>query len=322
MKKDLPLKLKLLKLDPIGTFFLSTSIICLLLALQWGGSTYAWSNDRITTLLTLFVALFIGFVLVQVFMQDTATIPASVIKNRSVLSALWYVTWLASTMMVLVYYIPEYFQLNKGVDAVHSGIMNLPMVISLVVGSLSSGFIVTKIGYYTPMAIVSACLMPIGAGLISTWNHNTSAAEWICFQIIFGLGLGLGLQQAGLAAQTVLPKHEVPLGVSLMFLGQMLGGSVFVSAAQNVFASQLVKGVASIPAFSKDPASIVTLGATQLRSLAGPQYLNVLYSAYNSALRSVFLLATALSCLCILGAATLEWKSVKGKGKKPSESKA
>lgn len=32
------------QLDPIGTILFMPCIICLLLALQWGGSTYAWAN--------------------------------------------------------------------------------------------------------------------------------------------------------------------------------------------------------------------------------------------------------------------------------------
>lgn len=34
-------------LDPVGNFLFVPAIICLLLALQWGGVQYAWSNSRI-----------------------------------------------------------------------------------------------------------------------------------------------------------------------------------------------------------------------------------------------------------------------------------
>lgn len=35
--------------DPIGTAFFLPAIVCLLLALQWGGVKYAWSNGRFIT---------------------------------------------------------------------------------------------------------------------------------------------------------------------------------------------------------------------------------------------------------------------------------
>lgn len=40
-----PVKKKLLQLDVIGTTLIVPGIICLLLALQWGGATYAVSSS-------------------------------------------------------------------------------------------------------------------------------------------------------------------------------------------------------------------------------------------------------------------------------------
>lgn len=37
---DIPLPEKLKQIDVIGTIFLIPSVVCLLLALQWGGQTY------------------------------------------------------------------------------------------------------------------------------------------------------------------------------------------------------------------------------------------------------------------------------------------
>ena len=34
-------------LDPVGNTIFVPAVICMLLALQWGGVTYAWSNPRI-----------------------------------------------------------------------------------------------------------------------------------------------------------------------------------------------------------------------------------------------------------------------------------
>lgn len=76
-----------------------------------------------------------------------------------------------------------------------SGIDNLPLVISLVIGGIAAGLLVSKIGYYTPFMIGTAVLMPIGAGLITTFHLDTSSAAWIGYQVLFGFGLGIGMQQ-------------------------------------------------------------------------------------------------------------------------------
>lgn len=94
---------QLAQLDLLGNLFLLPSIICLLLGLQWGGSSYKWSDGRIIALFTLFGLFFVGFILVQVFVQATATIPARMIKNRSIIGGLWFIITLASSMMLLIF---------------------------------------------------------------------------------------------------------------------------------------------------------------------------------------------------------------------------
>ena len=49
-QKGLTIREQLAKLDLLGELFLLPCIVCLLLALQWGGSLYAWSDGRIIAL--------------------------------------------------------------------------------------------------------------------------------------------------------------------------------------------------------------------------------------------------------------------------------
>jgi len=64
---------KIAQLDILGNVLFVGSIICLLLALQWGGVTYAWGSGRIIALFVLFGILVIAFVVVQIFKGETAT---------------------------------------------------------------------------------------------------------------------------------------------------------------------------------------------------------------------------------------------------------
>ena len=312
-KKNLTPKQKILQLDPLGTLFLLPCLICLLLALQWGGTSLAWSNGKIIALLVLFALLAISFITVQIFRQETAQIPASIVENRSMLAGGFFIFALAGSMMLMVYYIPIYFQAVKGVSAQESGIRTIPLVLSLVAGSIVSGIATGKIGYYTQFAYISASVMPIGAGLISTWKVDTGHGEWIGFQVLYGFSLGLGMQQAQLAAQTVLKRADVPTGMALVVFMQTLGGAVFISVGQNVLTSHLVDGISRL-VDGLDPALIVNTGATDLRGLVPGELLPAVLEVYNEALRQVFLISTGLASVTILGALGLEWRSVK-KGK-------
>lgn len=300
---------KLTRMDPVGTFFFLPCIICLLLALQWGGVSYNWSNARIIVLLTLAGILFIMFLIVQKWKGDNATVPGRIFFNRSIIAGFSFAFVEGSAMQVLVYFLPIWFQAIKNASAVKSGVMTLPFVLGLVIMGIFSGALTRKIGYFTPWMIASSILTPIGAGLISTFTPQTNHAAWIGYQALFGMGIGLGLQQPSVAAQTVLSRKDVSIGAALMQFSQTLGGTVFISVGNNLFDSQLAHNLAKIPGI--DVGSVVATGATDLKSKISASLLPQVLVAYNDALRATFYLATALACCTIFGALAMEWKSVK-----------
>ncbi|KAJ7250375.1 DHA14-like major facilitator [Mycena rebaudengoi] len=300
------------KFDPWGTLVFIPAIVCLLLALQWGGSTYPWANGRIIALFVLFGVLISTFIAIQIWQQEDATVPPRILKQRTVMSSVWFAMCLGASFFVLVYFLPIWFQAIKGVSAVKSGIDSLGMILSLVVASLIGGVLVTIYGYYAPFMILSTILMGVGAGLITTFRPDTGTAHWLGFQVIYGLGVGFGMQNPVLAVQTVLNLEDIPTGTSLVMFMQTLGGALFVSVGQNIFSNKLASGlVAQVP--NLDPRIILNAGATNLRAAVDPQYLPAVISVYNQALVSSYYVSIAMACLSLIGALAVEWKSVKGK---------
>jgi len=154
-------------------------VVCLLLALQWGGSKYPWNSGRIIALLVVFGVLCITFIGIQFWKKDHATVPPRILKQRTVAAGAWFGACVGSAFFVFVYFLPVWFQAIKGVSATKSGIMNLPMILALVISSIVAGGLVTDFGYYTPFCIAASIIMAIGAGLLSTFEVDTGSAKWI-----------------------------------------------------------------------------------------------------------------------------------------------
>ncbi|KAJ9495784.1 hypothetical protein H2202_008827 [Exophiala xenobiotica] len=304
-----PLKQKLQQLNVLGLLALFPGIVCLCLALQWGGTTYAWSEGRIVALLVLAFVLLIGFVLIQIWKPEQATVQPRIFIQRSIMSGFWASCCTGAHQTLFVYYLPIWFQAIKGVSAVSSGIHLLPMVIPIVVATIMTGQLVSRIGYYTPFMIFGVCLAAIGSGLLTTLEINTTAGLWIGFQILYGFGLGSCSQAPNMAAQTVLKREDVSVGASLMFFGQTLFGAVFVSVGQNVLDNQLANRLAGIPGVT--PQLIQSTGATDLLNLIPAKYHAEVLKAYNASLRVCFQVALIMACLSILGAMSMEWRTVR-----------
>jgi hypothetical protein len=151
--------------------------------------------------------------------------------------------------------------------------------------------------------IISSIVMAIGAGLLTTFSTSTGVGEWIGYQALFDLGVGFGIQQPLICAQTVLSLEDVPTGTALIMFTQNLGGALFLSVAQNIFTNRLVARLEEIPGV--DPRVILEVGATNLLKIVDPKGLTRMQRAYNEALTN---------SLSILGAIVLELRDVKKEG--------
>jgi EmrB/QacA subfamily drug resistance transporter len=300
------------QLDLWGTAVFIVDIVCCLLALQWGGSRYPWSNWRIILCFVLFGVLTVVFLVIQYYKGENATVPFSVVKQRSVAAACWFAFCLGGTFFVMIYWVPIWFQAIQGVSALESGIRSMPLVLSLVLASIISGGGTTAIGYNAPFYYLGTVLMSVGAGLLTTFQVDTGKAEWIGYQIIYGLGVGFGIQQAVITVQVVLPLKDVPVGTALTMFMQTFGGAMFISVAQNVFDNTLLKGIRT-DAPRVNPDIILHIGATDLRQAFPAALIHGIQVAYNRALTRTWYIAVAMACLTVVATLTVEWRSVKGK---------
>lgn len=66
----LTFKEKLQKLDLLGTSLFISSMICLFLALQWGGNSIPWSNSKAWGLMLGFGLLLVAFVVLQFHLRE------------------------------------------------------------------------------------------------------------------------------------------------------------------------------------------------------------------------------------------------------------
>ena len=96
---------RILELDLLGTFFLIPAVVCLLLALQWGGAEHPWNSPTIIGLFVTFGVLAIIFVCIQLWKGDDGTLPPRLFKNRDILCAMLFAVFFGAAFFPLVYYL-------------------------------------------------------------------------------------------------------------------------------------------------------------------------------------------------------------------------
>ncbi|KAJ5541873.1 hypothetical protein N7461_007876 [Penicillium sp. DV-2018c] len=301
---------QLKRMDPIGVLAFIPAIVSLLLSLQWGGTKYSWSSARIIALFILFGVFGSAWCIIQLWRQDEATVPPRLLKNRNVLGAVIHATFLGGSFFVFGYYLPIWFQAVKENSASESGFNNLPMVVAMIVCSALGGLLVNIVGYYTPLMFAGSAFLTVGAGLCTTFRVDSRLPQWIGYQVILGVGAGLGFQQCINALQTVLPLRDIPIGIAIITFAQSLSGALFISIAQTVFQNGLVASI-SINAPKVNPDSLIKAGATDLSHRVPKDILPSVLLAYNVAVTQTFYVSVGAAMLSFVGAGLVQWKSMK-----------
>lgn len=308
---------RILKLDLLGTAMLIPAIVTLLLALQWGGTTHPWNSSVIIGLFVGSVVMFIIFAGIQVWKGDKGTLPPRLFKNRDVLCAMAFAFCFGGGFFCLVFYLSLYFQAIQGDSAVQAGIKLLPILISVVITSVATGGLITVVGYYNPFILPSMALFCIGAGLITTFSLDSPLRVWFGYQVITGLGVGVGFQAGVLVVQNTMPLEWIPVATACVQFFQSMGGAIFIAVAQAVFQNGLATAVArDAPGL---PAEIfINSGASQVRQILkdmnAENLTQAVLGAYLEGLRNSYYITVACAGGAFVAALGLSWKKIQKRG--------
>ncbi|KAK8061446.1 major facilitator superfamily transporter [Apiospora phragmitis] len=304
---------RLIDLDIIGNFILLAMSVMLFLALEFTTTGEPWSSAKTVGLLCGFGAGILAFVTWQWWKQDGALIPPSIVMQRTVSAACLAGFFTYGALLIHTYFMPIWFQAVWGFTAIQSGVAMIPYFVANALFSLFSGIFVSKVGYFTPPAILGSAIGTVGCGMVTLFHPGMSTGMWIGFQILASAGFGMSIQQGFTAVQTVLSKEDVAVGTASVVAAQSLGGAVFISVGNNVFQASLRSIVAADKLDGIDVDAVIAAGATAFRHLVPTGELTELILDYNRALQTVFLVAVPLAGLAWFSCCCLEWNSVKGK---------
>ncbi|KAJ6620232.1 hypothetical protein B0H10DRAFT_1946282 [Mycena sp. CBHHK59/15] len=223
---------RLCSFDPWGTLVFLPAIITLLLALQWGGSKYPWSSAPVIALLVVSGVLSTLFVLIQLCTpQDQATITPRILRQRSIWSSALDVFCMGAAFNIVTFYLPIWSQAIRGVSAVRGA----------------------RLAHRVPRTrddpVGDPRRLRHGAAVHAEITSRQTSP--LLFEILTGLGVGIGMQQPVLAAQAALELKDVAVGTVVIMFSQTLGGALFVSIGQATFTTILVAGLSS--SNSSDP---------------------------------------------------------------------
>jgi EmrB/QacA subfamily drug resistance transporter len=231
------------RIDYLGTLLLAGAATCVVLFTSWGGTTYPWGSAVIIGLAIAAVALAIGWWL-SAGRAAEPVLPRRLFANPvfSVSSAIGFAAGFA--MFGALAYLPLYLQVVRGVSPTISGVYLLPTVIGLLITSVLSGQLISRLGKYKVYPIIGTALLTVALLLMSRLGETTAALVMDGYFLLLGLSLGLILQVLVIAVQNSSDYADLGTATSGVTFFRTIGGAFGVSIFGSIFSNRLASGLA------------------------------------------------------------------------------
>jgi EmrB/QacA subfamily drug resistance transporter len=283
-------------IDVAGAALMAILLTGLVLLTSLGGHTYPWGSPAILGLAALAETALAGFIIVERRAAEPI-LPLPLFANPTFLvaCAVGFIVGLA--MFGSVTYMPMYLQVVKGVSPSAAGLQLTPMMGGVLVTSIASGQIISRVGRYRLFPIIGTAVMAIGLGLLSTLGTASSLWAAPAYMLVLGLGLGMVMQVLVLAVQNTVDYSNLGVATSGTTLFRSTGGSVGVSLFGAIFAANLASGLAR-----HMPPGAALPSASDAAALAAlpPGVRSVYLEMFTAALHPVFLSAAAIAAFAFV----------------------
>ncbi|KAK7995532.1 hypothetical protein PG990_014305 [Apiospora arundinis] len=295
---------KLGMIDWLGNLIFVAGAVCLIMAIAFSGSEYAWDSGSAIALWVMAGVLLVTMVAVTVkppfVTKENRLVPAHFFRNRVLLNLGVQMFLISGVMLAAVYYIPLFFAFARGDGVMDAGIRLLPYVCLMVFGSILSGALLPKTGYYMPWYVTGAALATIGCALMITVHDDTPIPNVYGYTILVGMGSGLYVVAGFAVTQTLTPVEDVANAVGFQAIAQVLGSVVFLAVSGNIFfntAMRAIHGVLPADTPSSFVADLIAgTSSPAFRSLSAEAGARVV-DAITDSMRNVWIFYLAAASL-------------------------
>lgn len=310
-----PLREKIFQLDINGGILVATALSCFVLAMHWLGK-HPSTSARVIGSFSGSALLLVCFTINERMMGKRAMIQSSLLKNKLVVANACYLFFLAGAYFPLLYTLPVQFQSVNNTSASQSGIRLIPLVLGISAVTMMANGLLTVWRHYKPFLLLGAVFAVAGNAKIYMSNAHTLSSEWVGYEILTAIGVGMALQIPVIANQALVPADDLAAVTTLTLFIENCGETVFVASCEGAFTNGLLSSLAqNLP--DVDPKAVLDAGATQIRSLYIGGDLDQVLRGYLNGCKTSHLITVACGVTAGLiscsnaGPAALTWMKLK-----------
>ncbi|KAB8144084.1 MFS transporter [Chloroflexia bacterium SDU3-3] len=308
------------KIDYWGALTITVAVVALLTALETAGAGESWGSPLVLGGLIVALAAFAIFVPIERRAAEPI-IPFDLFRNRTITSSTIVQFMMGIVMFGVALYAPLFVQGIMGLSASASGMVMMPMAITMPISGIITGQLVARIGRVKPLLLVGVALMTVALVLMTTLTIASSPITISIYMFVLSLGMGMIMPLTTLSVQASVSPQSMGVATSATQFIRSIGATVGTALIGTLVTNGYRANLASHAAQGTPSEALTALHApnalinqqklqelTQIMSGLpnGAQLTQALLGTARQvladAIRSGFLLALGAGLLAVLGA--------------------
>jgi len=234
-------------IDFAGALALACTVVPLLVALTLGSRSTAESNEWVSgPVLALFAGAAIGLAAFLVIERRAADpiLDLRLFRNRVFAAGNAAAFVIGMTFLSAVVFLPLFMVNVVGLSATGAGLTTTPLTLGIVAGNVVAGQLVSRVGRYKPIMLVSVVMMCAAFAVMGFGLSPDSTQGEVTRKMIFvGIALGPSIPLYTLAIQNGVAAHQIGAATAAATFFRQMGATLGVTVVGAVFASTLAAGL-------------------------------------------------------------------------------
>ncbi len=226
--KRLPRHERWHRLDVLGALLITVASVTMMLALNWGGSRYAWTSVQEVS---LFIGSFILWILfgLRLLTAEEPLVPLMVLRNQVVRTGTISSCFGMGTLIGLTVFLPLFFEVVSGLTAGELGLALIPLTVGVVFGATLAGRRLAHVRHYKRIPLVGTAIACAGCIALSFFAVKMPLLLLDATLALISLGMGTMLPVTTVAVQNAVAPEQLGTTTAAIGFFRQLGGALMVA---------------------------------------------------------------------------------------------
>ncbi|MEP7207233.1 MAG: MFS transporter [Casimicrobiaceae bacterium] len=214
--------------DVVGAALFAAATLTLLFTLSSAGHRFAWTSPIVFGLLG---AALLGYVLLISWerRRDDPVIPVRMLAVPAILRADAVVFCFAAVLFSTILYLPLYLQLGRGMAIGESGLLLLPITLSMVATATFTGRRVARTGHTVEYPIRGLLVTTLALVALALGLPHLPTPAVLALTVATGAGLGAVMPPTQVIVQHAAGRSALGSATASIAMARSIGGAVGVA---------------------------------------------------------------------------------------------